>query len=342
MLSAFFLISIMIATLATLPWTFGHEVIEGQPSTSRRFEATNPELALQPPSWSGESIYLLGSDHLGRDLLARMLAGGGISLIVGLAAATTAVVLGGLWGMVAATSSPRVDGFMMRIVDVLYGLPYILIVVLLVVAVEGILERSGVVLGSAESQWVNVLTLWIAIGAVSWLTMARVIRGQVLSLRSQPFMEACRAIGVPWTRQVWRHLLPNVVGPIAVYATLTVPMAMPARHSELLGIGIREPLPSWGNLAAAGLSEITGFDRTGGCSSGHVVDSLTLLSLNCLGRSGSGWIQTGGGRHESSASTTRLDRDRDHRGRQPDCPWCQSEVRAGEMVLVGESAVARP
>ena len=194
MLSAFFLISIMIATLATLPWTFGHEVIEGQPSASRRFEATNPELALQPPSWSGESIYLLGSDHLGRDLLARMLAGGGISLIVGLAAATTAVVLGGLWGMVAATSSPRVDGFMMRIVDVLYGLPYILIVVLLVVAVEGILERSGVVLGSAESQWVNVLTLWIAIGAVSWLTMARVIRGQVLSLRSQPFMEACRAI----------------------------------------------------------------------------------------------------------------------------------------------------
>ena len=285
MLSAFFLISVVVATLVTLPWTFGYEVIEGQVSTSRRFEATNPESALLPPSWSGESTYLLGSDHLGRDLLSRMLAGGGISLIVGLAAASTAVVLGGLWGMVAATSSPRVDGFMMRIVDVLYGLPYILIVVLLVVAVEGILERSGVVLGSAESQWVNVLTLWIAIGAVSWLTVARVIRGQVLSLRSQPFMEACRAIGVPWTRQVWRHLLPNVVGPIAVYATLTVPMAMLSEaFLSFLGIGIREPLPSWGNLAAGGLSEINGVRShwwllVWPC----LLIALTLLSLNCLG-----------------------------------------------------------
>tara|TARA_B100001121_G_C18639767_1_gene598572 strand:- start:791 stop:1402 length:612 start_codon:yes stop_codon:yes gene_type:complete len=187
--------------------------------------------------------------------------------------------------MVAATSSPRVDGFMMRIVDVLYGLPYILIVVLLVVAVEGLLERTGVVLGSAEAQWVNVLTLWIAIGAVSWLTMARVIRGQVLSLRSQPFMEACRAIGVPWKRQVWRHLLPNVIGPIAVYATLTVPMAMLSEaFLSFLGIGIREPLPSWGNLAAAGLSEINGVRShwwllVWPC----LLIALTLLSLNCLG-----------------------------------------------------------
>lgn len=284
-LSAFFLTSIVVITLVSLPWTFGYEVNQGESSTARRFEATNPELALQPPSWSGESSYLLGSDHLGRDLLPRVLAGGGISLIVGLAAAATAVLLGGLWGMVAATSSPRVDGFMMRIVDVLYGLPYILIVVLLVVAVEGIFERSGVVLGSSESQWVNVLTLWIAIGAVSWLTMARVIRGQVLSLRSQPFMEACQAIGVPWKRQVWRHLLPNVMGPIAVYATLTVPMAMLSEaFLSFLGIGIREPLPSWGNLAAAGLSEINGVRShwwllVWPC----LLIALTLLSLNCLG-----------------------------------------------------------
>tara|TARA_Y100000589_G_scaffold329980_1_gene378226 strand:- start:555 stop:1520 length:966 start_codon:yes stop_codon:yes gene_type:complete len=284
-LSAIFLIAVVVVTLVSLPWTFGHEVIEGQTSTARRFEATNPELALQPPSFAGESPYLLGSDHLGRDLLSRVLAGGGISLIVGLAAASTAVLLGGLWGMVAATSSPRVDGFMMRIVDVLYGLPYILIVVLLVVAVEGLLERTGVVLGSAEAQWVNVLTLWIAIGAVSWLTMARVIRGQVLSLRSQPFMEACRAIGVPWKRQVWRHLLPNVIGPIAVYATLTVPMAMLSEaFLSFLGIGIREPLPSWGNLAAAGLSEINGVRShwwllVWPC----LLIALTLLSLNCLG-----------------------------------------------------------
>lgn len=284
-LSAIFLISVVVITLVSLPWTFGYEVIEGQASAARRFEATNPEMALQPPSLTGESSYLLGSDHLGRDLLSRVLAGGGISLIVGLAAASTAVLLGGLWGMVAATASPRVDGFMMRIVDVLYGLPYILIVVLLVVAVEGVLERTGVILGSAESQWVNVLTLWIAIGAVSWLTMARVIRGQVLSLRSQPFMEACRAIGVPWKRQVWRHLLPNVMGPIAVYAALTVPMAMLSEaFLSFLGIGIREPLPSWGNLAAAGLSEINGVRSHWWLLAWPcLLIALTLLSLNCLG-----------------------------------------------------------
>ena len=284
-LSGCFLIAVLVATLASLPWTFGYQQEDGRQSTARRFEATHPEMALQPPSWAGGSGYLLGSDHLGRDLLPRVLAGGGISLVVGLAAATTAVLVGGLWGMVAATARPSVDGVMMRIVDVLYGLPYILIVVLLVVAVEGMLERSGIVLGSAASQWINVLTLWIAIGAVSWLTMARVIRGQVLSLRAQPFMQACRAIGVPWRRQVWRHLLPNVMGPIAVYATLTIPMAMLSEaFLSFLGIGIREPLPSWGNLAAAGLSEINGVRS-------HwwlllwpcLMIALTLLALNCLG-----------------------------------------------------------
>ena len=129
-----------------------------------------------------------------------MLAGGGISLAVGLAAALTAVIVGTLWGVIAGTAPPRVDGLMMRFVDVLYGLPYILIVVLLMVGLEGLLDRSGVMLDAAAAQWVNVLTLWLAIGAVSWLTMARVIRGQVLSLRSQSFMEAARAIGVPWWR----------------------------------------------------------------------------------------------------------------------------------------------
>ena len=275
----------MLVTLVSLPWTFGHESIEGVPSTSRRFEATNPEMALHPPSWGSESSYLLGSDHLGRDVLARILAGGGISLMVGLAAALTAIIIGGLWGMVAATASPRLDGLMMRIVDVLYGLPYILIVVLLVVAVEGGLERAGMTLGSAGSQWVNVLTLWLAIGAVSWLTMARVIRGQVLSLRSQPFMEACRAIGVPWRRQVFRHLLPNVMGPIIVYATLTIPMAMLSEaFLSFLGIGIREPLPSWGNLAASGLSEMNGVRSHWWLLAWPcLMIAITLLSLNCLG-----------------------------------------------------------
>ena len=105
-------------------------------------------------------------------------------------------------------------------------------------------------------QVVNVITLLVAIGSVSWLTMARVIRGQVLSLREQPFMESCRAIGVPLHTQFFRHLLPNLLGPIIVYATLTVPQAILSESFlSFLGIGVREPLPSWGNLAADGLAE---------------------------------------------------------------------------------------
>ena len=283
---AVFLILVILGTMISLPWTFGHGEVDGEVSTSRRFERTNPTQVLQPPSWAGgTSDHVLGSDHLGRDMLARLLAGGGISLVVGLAAAATAVLLGGLWGMVAASASRRVDGMMMRIVDVLYGLPYILIVVLLVVAVEGLLDRLGMTIGSSAAQWVNVLTLWLAIGAVSWLTMARVIRGQVLSLRARPFMEACRAMGVPWRRQVWKHLLPNVLGPIVVYATLTVPMAMLSEaFLSFLGIGIREPLPSWGNLAAAGLSEINGvYSHWWLLVWPCLMIALTLLSLNCLG-----------------------------------------------------------
>jgi oligopeptide transport system permease protein len=167
----------------------------------------------------------------------------------------------------------------MRIVDVLYGLPYILLVVLLAVAVEGVVDRidhQAFLLEQARaageapaepSPWLaliqahrpalNVVTLLVAIGGVSWLTMARVIRGQVLSLREQPFMEACRAIGVPMRWQFARHLLPNLMGPIIVYATLTVPQAILSESFlSFLGIGVREPLPSWGNLAAAGLSEL--------------------------------------------------------------------------------------
>ena len=284
---AIFLVLVVLATLVSIPWTFGYAVEDGRPVSVRRFEATNPEAVLRPPGLLGEPTgsYLLGSDHLGRDVLPRLLAGGGISLAVGLAAALTAVMVGTLWGVIAGTTTARIDGLMMRIVDVLYGLPYILIVVLLMVGVEGVVNRWGVAMDAASAQWINVLTLWLAIGAVSWLTMARVIRGQVLSLRSRPFMEAARAIGVPWRRQVLHHLLPNVLGPIMVYATLTVPMAMLSEaFLSFLGIGIREPLPSWGNLAAGGLSQINGVKS-------HwwlllwpcLMIALTLLSLNCLG-----------------------------------------------------------
>jgi oligopeptide transport system permease protein len=161
---------------------------------------------------------------------------------------------------------------MMRIVDILYGLPYILLVVLVKIALQPIVAATLVGPVSLDSpnatgwigltkananQWAAIITLLIAIGGVSWLTMARVIRGQVLSLRAQPFVEAARACGVGPMRILRVHLLPNLVGPIVVYTTLTVPTAiLQESFLSFLGIGVQLPLPSWGNLASDGVKEL--------------------------------------------------------------------------------------
>jgi len=266
------------------------------------FEAVEP---LWPRYW-------LGSDTLGRSLGVRLLAGGGISLTIGIAAALISVSIGTMYGALAAYAGGKVDSVMMRAVDVLYGLPYILLVVLLAVASNATIDE-WVTHNKAKAKWVqqqvveihfeeagenisraqarvlldgdavvadelmvqaiaiyprrelsagtrtmlDVLTLLVAIGGVSWLTMARVIRGQVLSLKNQQFVEAAQAIGCSPIRVFVRHLLPNLVGPIVVYATLAVPQAiLQESFLSFLGIGVKPPLPSWGNLAAEGLGEL--------------------------------------------------------------------------------------
>ncbi|MBX3375607.1 MAG: ABC transporter permease [Phycisphaeraceae bacterium] len=238
--------------------------------------------------------FLLGSDSLGRSVFVRCLTGGGVSLCIGIAAAALSVMIGTLYGAIAGYAGGVVDGVMMRIVDILYGLPYVLLVVLLAVAVDAAVENwiearvraggAGVVSAEMRSV-VDVVVLLVAIGGVSWLTMARVVRGQVLSLKSQPFMEAARAMGVGWFGQFRRHLLPNLVGPIIVYATLTVPQAiLQESFLSFLGIGVKPPLPSWGNLAADGLSELNPVRSNWWllvfpC----VLLGMTLLALNVLG-----------------------------------------------------------
>ena len=284
----------------------------------RRFEAGNLDLALLPPSWAphceeetgkraaagaflAKHEPLLGTDRMGRDLLLRCLLGGAVSLGIGCAAALIAVVIGTMYGSIAGFVGGRLDAAMLRFVDVLFGLPYILLVVLLAVAIEGIaarltaaalepagmnaLERFASSLFIDHPILINIITLLVAIGSVSWLSMARVIRGQVLSLKAQPFMEACRAIGVPARTQLRRHLLPNLTGPIVVYATLAVPAAILSESFlSFLGIGVREPLPSWGNLAADGLSELNPVRMRWWllvvpCS----LIGVTLITLNVLG-----------------------------------------------------------
>lgn len=261
-------------------------------------QTDGPDAARLRAGWPS---YALGTDPLGRSLAMRVLTGGGISLGIGIASAALSVLIGTLYGAIAGYAGGRIDAAMMRIVDILYGLPYILLVVLLAVAVDAWVEKSVTArverVSTAREAWVqeqiaalpalpeeperqeiaragldrfgtgelsagtmsavNVVTLLVAIGGVSWLTMSRVIRGQVMSLKAQPFVEAARALGSPTHRIFLRHLLPNLLGPIIVYSTLTVPQAiLQESFLSFLGIGVKPPLPSWGNLAADGLSEI--------------------------------------------------------------------------------------
>jgi len=210
--------------------------------------------------WAGPAVHHLaawwGYDQVGRSLLFRCLLGFVVSLAVGLGAALMAMTIGVGWGATAALAGGKLDLIMMRIVDILYGLPYILMVILLRVA----LEAPLVGLFGGHGQLANVALLIIAVGAVSWLTMARVIRGQVLSLRERPFIEAARATGAGGFYILSRHLLPNLVGPIVVHATLVIPQAvLQESFLSFLGIGVQPPIPSLGCLAADGLEAVNTF-----------------------------------------------------------------------------------
>jgi len=225
----------------------------------RRFERTNVQLALMPPSWwpsnsdTHETKTLFGTDQLGRDLFARCVVGGAISICVGLFAACIAVFVGTAWGTIAGIYGGKADSAMMRAVDILYGLPSIMLVVLISVAASSMLQN----LATSMQELLNVVALLAAIGIVSWLTVSRVVRGQVRSLMARPAMEACRVIGVGPIRTFTHHLFPALLGTIIVYATLTVPTAILSEaFLSFLGIGIKEPLPSWGNLTADGLGQL--------------------------------------------------------------------------------------
>jgi len=246
---------------------------------------TNSDLVkAMPPSWT----HLMGTDDAGRDILARVLQGGRISLMVGIISTTVSLIIGVSYGAVAGYLGGRIDNLMMRVVDILYAIPYILIVIVLLSVFGGPNTPEWITwlsekLGGAGNQGLNqIFLLFFALGLVSWLTMARVVRGQILSLRNQEFVMAARATGVSTPGIIFRHLIPNALGPVIVYATLTVPSVMLTEaFLSFLGLGVQPPYASWGSLAADGIKNIAIFPWQ--LIFPGVTMALALFSLNFLG-----------------------------------------------------------
>jgi oligopeptide transport system permease protein len=215
----------------------------------------------KPPSWQ----HWFGTDFFGRDLLTRVLYGGQISLIVGIMAATVEATVGTIYGAVSGYAGGRVDGFLMRVVDIVYALPYMFLVIILV-AVAG----------------KNLTLVFLALGLVGWLMTARIVRGQVLSLKEREFVQAARSVGVgPWGI-IWRHLIPNTLGPIIVYFTLTVPnMILQEAFLSFLGLGVQAPRPSLGALINDGANHMAVFWWE--LMFPGAVMAVLLFSLNFLG-----------------------------------------------------------
>lgn len=202
------------------------------------FQTPHWDMISSPPSL--ETGHWFGTDAIGRDLYVRTLYGGRMSLMVGFVATFVALIIGISWGAVAGYVGGRVDNLMMRIVDILYALPFMFLVILLMV-----------VFGR------NILLIFVAIGSYIWLDMARIVRGQTLSLKRKEFVEAAQALGVSNAMIIWRHIVPNLLGIVAVYVTLTVPkVILVESFLSFLGLGVQEPYTSWGALVNEGAQDM--------------------------------------------------------------------------------------
>lgn len=246
------LVFVALVALACVagPWFLPHE-----PDTQ------NLDLGATAPS----AAHWLGTDVLGRDLLARILSGGRVSLMVGLLATLVALSIGVTYGLISGYAGGRTDRAMMRFVEIIYSMPFTVFVIILMV----LFGR-------------NLWLIFVAIGAVEWLTMARIVRGQVLNLKEQPFIQASRSLGQRPAMIMRKHLLPNLMGIIIVYATLTIPGVMLLEaFISFLGLGVQPPQTSWGDLIRSGAESMEEYPWL--LIFPSLVFSATLFSLNFLG-----------------------------------------------------------
>ncbi|MCB0416035.1 MAG: ABC transporter permease [Bdellovibrionales bacterium] len=244
----FLLLEILLA-IAT-PWIAPYD-----------FEAQNLELWVEAPS----ALHWFGTDTLGRDLFTRVLYGGRISLMVGILASLVSVAIGVTYGAISGYLGGRVDSLMMRIVDVLYALPFIFLVIILMVYFGR-----------------NIYLLFVALGMTQWLTMARIVRGQVISLKEKEFVQAATSMGVRKSTIIFKHLIPNCLGPVIVFMTLTVPtVILEEAFLSFLGLGVQAPMASWGTLISNGVEVME--IRSTVLLFPAMALGLTLFSLNFLG-----------------------------------------------------------
>jgi len=227
-------------------------------------DATTQDVATgaTPPSWQ----HWMGTDTLGRDMLVRTMIGGRIAILVGLIATVVALTIGVAYGATAAYAGGRTDDVMMRFVDVMYAFP----TVVFVIVVQAVFELT------------SLFSLFALIGAIRWLNMARIVRGQVLSLRNREFVEAARALGAPTGRIIFRHIVPNTLGPVIVFTTLSIPSVMLTEaFLSFIGLGVQAPLASWGTLVTEGVSQIAVAPWL--LLGPGIVMSVTIFALNFLG-----------------------------------------------------------
>lgn len=225
------------------------------------YEETDLMLGAVAPSW----LHWFGTDDLGRDLATRVLFGARVSLLVGFLATTVSVLIGVIYGAVAGYVGGRLDSFMMRCVDVLYSLPFAILVILIMV----FFGRS-------------IYNLFLALGAIQWLVMARIVRGQVYSIKHTEFIMAAEAMGLNRSKILFRHIIPNTFGPVIVFATLTIPaVILEEAFLSFLGLGIQPPMPSWGTLINDGVNQLELYPWIVLFPCGILM--ITLLALNFLG-----------------------------------------------------------